>query len=84
VVSGAATMTLRVRVPRWVTGPPAAWPNGAAITGLDGAAVPGLRGVGGSRWIALRCHWQASDLLEVTLPMGLAAGPARTIPRWWR
>ncbi len=37
VVAGAATQTLRVRVPKWVAGPPAVRLNGALLSGLPGA-----------------------------------------------
>ena len=74
VVSGAATMTLRVRVPNWVTGPPVVWLNGALVRELPG---PGA-GTGG--WIGFRRRWQTGDLLEVMLPMGLAFEPAPDHP----
>jgi uncharacterized protein len=72
VVSGAATLTLRVRVPAWVAGPPAVILNGALLPDL-----PALRAGG---WIALRRLWQAGDLLEVTLPMQLAFEPTPDYP----
>ena len=37
VVSGAATVTLRVRVPKWVAGPPVVSLNGAPLRNLPGA-----------------------------------------------
>jgi len=70
VVSGAATLTLRVRVPGWVAGPP--------VVALNGMLVPILPGQQG--WIALRRRWQTGDLLEVTLPMRLAFEPTPDFP----
>ncbi len=81
VVSGEATMTLRVRVPKWVSGPPVIRLNGTAI--LATAVVPGAPGFPGTSpggWLALRRRWQAGDLLEVTLPMQLAIEPTPDHP----
>jgi len=72
VVAGAATLTLRVRVPKWVAGAPAVRLNGALLRGLPGA--------GPSGWIALRRRWRTGDLLEVTLPMQLAVEPTPDHP----
>ncbi len=72
VLSGSATMTLRVRVPGWVAGPPVAVLNGTPVSALP-AAGPG-------EWIALRRPWQPGDLLEVTLPMRLAFEPTPDHP----
>jgi uncharacterized protein len=72
VVSGAATLTLRVRVPAWVSGPP--------VTILNGAPLPDLPTPRAGGWIALRRRWRAGDLLEVTLPMQLAFEPAPDFP----
>jgi DUF1680 family protein len=72
VLSGSATMTLRVRVPRWVAGPP--------VAALNGTPVPGLPAIDLGGWIALRRRWQRGDLLEVTLPMGLAFEPTSDHP----
>ncbi|HYB15440.1 MAG TPA: glycoside hydrolase family 127 protein [Streptosporangiaceae bacterium] len=72
VLSGSATMTLRVRVPGWVAGPPVAVLNGTLVPGPP-AARPG-------EWIALRRQWQPGDLLEVTLPMRLAFQPTPDHP----
>ena len=72
VVAGSATLTLRVRVPKWVAGPPTVFLNGALLRDLPGA---GPRG-----WIALRRRWQPGDLLEVTLPMELAVEPTPDHP----
>jgi uncharacterized protein len=69
VISGAATMTLRVRVPTWVDGLPVVMLNGALVT-----AGPS----GG--WIAIRRRWRAGDVLEVALPMRLAFEPAPDHP----
>jgi len=73
VVSGAATMTLRVRVPRWVAAPPVVSLNGAPLTGL-------LPGTGPSGWVALRRHWRPGDVFQVTLPMQLAVEPTPDHP----
>jgi hypothetical protein len=72
VVSGAATLTLRVRVPKWVAGSPLVWLNGVPLAGLPGA--------GPSSWVALRRRWQAGDVLQVTLPMQLAVEPTPDHP----
>ncbi len=81
VVSGAATMTLRVRVPKWVAGPPLIQLNGTPIPAI--AVVPGAPGLPGTQpggWVVLRRRWQAGDLLEVTLPMRLAFEPTPDYP----
>jgi uncharacterized protein len=75
VVSGTATMTLRVRVPGWVAGPPAVTLNGAPVPGLLPAPVQGY-----GRWITLRRRWRTGDVLEVTLPMRLALEPTPDYP----
>ena len=72
VVSGAATLTLRVRVPKWVAGSPLVWLNGVPLAGLPGA--------GPRSWVALRRRWQAGDVLQVTLPMQLAVEPTPDHP----
>jgi hypothetical protein len=72
VVSGAVTMTLRVRVPAWVAGPPLVILNGRPATGLLPPPAGG--------WIALRREWRPGDRLEVTLPMQLAFEPAPDHP----
>jgi DUF1680 family protein len=69
VVSGAATMTLRVRVPAWVDGTP--------VVFLNGTLIPDAPAGG---WIAIRRRWQAGDLLQVTLPMRLAFEPTPDHP----
>jgi uncharacterized protein len=69
VVSGAATMTLRVRVPAWVDGLP--------VVMLNGALVPAAPAGG---WVAIRRRWQAGDVLEVALPMRLAFEPTPDHP----
>jgi DUF1680 family protein len=77
VVSGSALMTLRVRVPSWVAGPPVIRLNGATIP----ATVPGFAAdlqVNG--WIAVRRWWRTGDLLEVTLPMRLVFEPTPDEP----
>jgi DUF1680 family protein len=72
VVSGAATLTVRVRVPKWVASPPVVRLNGQPVTGL-----PDTRP---SLWITLRRRWQAGDKLQVTLPMQLAVEPTPDHP----
>jgi len=72
VLSGSATMTLRVRVPGWVSGPP--------VLILNGTLLPGLRPPRAGTWIALRRRWQPGDVLEVTLPMRLAFEPTPDHP----
>jgi hypothetical protein len=66
VVSGEATLTVRVRVPAWVAGASRATVNGRPA---GSAAAPG-------RWLAVRRRWRAGDRLEVTLPMRLDLHPA--------
>jgi DUF1680 family protein len=81
VVAGAATLTLRVRVPTWVAGPPVVRLNGAII---PAALVPRAKsrrpGSQAAGWIALRRWWQPGDLLEVTLPMQLVFEPTPDHP----
>jgi uncharacterized protein len=72
VIAGAATTTLRVRVPSWVAGPPSVRLNGAPVAGLSGARPGG--------WIAVWRLWLPGDVLEVTLPMRLAFGPTPDRP----
>ena len=72
VASGAATLTLRVRVAKWVARPPVVRLNGVPVTGLSGAWPSG--------WITLRRHWQAGDRLEITMPMQLAVEPTPDHP----
>ena len=79
VVSGAATLTLRVRVPKWVAAPPGVSLNGAPLTGFPGALVQG-EGAVGRGWVALRRHWRPGDVLQVTLPMQLAVEPTPDHP----
>jgi DUF1680 family protein len=85
VISGAATMTLRVRVPSWVDGEPTVMLNGALIP--DAATVPISGSISGAtsgsisgRWVAIRRRWQAGDVLAVTLPMRLAFEPTPDDP----
>jgi DUF1680 family protein len=75
VVAGAATLTLRVRVPKWVASAPEVWLNGAPVSDLPGAP---LQWDGG--WITLRRRWQRRDRLQVTLPMELAVAPTPDHP----
>jgi DUF1680 family protein len=88
VVSGAATLTLRVRVPNWVAAPPVVRLNGTVLngtvlngTGLNGTVIPSAAlGAQATGWIALRRWWQPGDLLEVTLPMQLVFEPTPDYP----
>ncbi len=88
VVSGAASTTLRVRVPSWAAGPPSVRLNGVPVAGLPGAGVAGPPGAGVAGlppprpggWVAVRRLWRPGDLLEVTLPMRLAFEPAPDRP----
>jgi DUF1680 family protein len=75
-------MTLRVRVPNWVAGPPVIRLNNAMVpgTGLDPPAGPVLPSALAGGWIALRRWWRTGDLLEVTLPMQLAFEPTPDHP----
>jgi uncharacterized protein len=72
VLSGSATLTLRVRVPGWVAGSPVAM--------LNGELLPDLPPARAGEWIALRRRWQPGDLLEITLPMRLAFEPTSDHP----
>jgi DUF1680 family protein len=71
VVSGAATVTLRVRVPKWVAAAPAVSLNGTPLDNLP---------AGPSSWVVLRRHWQQGDVLQVILPMQLAVEPTPDHP----
>ena len=70
VLSGSATITLRVRVPRWIAARPRVVLNGVPLGGT--AAAPG--------WLTIRRRWQAGDRLAVTLPMRLTAEPTPDHP----
>jgi DUF1680 family protein len=72
VVSGAATLTLRVRVPKWVAAPP--------VVSLNGVPLDNLPAAGPSSWVALRRHWRPGDVFQVTLPMQLAVEPTPDHP----
>jgi uncharacterized protein len=72
VLAGAATLTLQVRVPKWVAGSP--------VVRLNGQLLRDLAGAGPSGWIALRRRWRTGDLLEITLPMELAVEPTPDRP----
>ena len=72
VVSGAATLTLRIRVPKWVAGSP--------VVSLNGAPLRNLPEADPSSWVVLRRRWQAGDVLQVTLPMQLAVEPTPDHP----
>ena len=72
IVDGAATLTLRVRVPKWVAG--------SAEMVLNGVPLNTLGPAGPSGWIALRRRWRKGDRLEVTLPMQLAVEPTPDHP----
>ena len=70
VVSGAAPMNLRVRVPGWTAGPPGVVLNG----------TPRCRGTAAGEWISILRRWQPGDWLTVTLPMSLTFNPAPDNP----
>ena len=70
VVSGAATMTLRVRVPAWADGPPVVVLNGTLIPDAVGRAA-GSRSGGAGR---------PGTCWQVTLPMRLAFEPTPDHP----
>jgi uncharacterized protein len=70
IVAGVAAMTLRVRVPGWVAGAPAAR--------LNGTPIPVTARAGG--WLTADRVWRPGDVLEVTLPMRLALEPAPDQP----
>jgi hypothetical protein len=81
VVSGAATMTLRVRVPAWVDGQPAVMLNGALIPDAVARPISGpTSGPISGGWVAIRRRWQAGDVLAIALPMRLAFEPAPDDP----
>jgi DUF1680 family protein len=84
VVSGAAMMTVRVRVPNWVAAPPEVRLNNTMVpsTGLGPSAGPqtAFPSPPAGGWIALRRWWRTGDLLEVTLPMQLAFEPTPDHP----
>ena len=66
VVSGAATVTLRVRVPKWVAGPPVVSLNGAPLQACrEQARAAGSRSGGAGRRATCsrsrcRCSWASS------------------------
>ena len=70
VLSGTATMTLRVRMPGWLAGTPSVTLNGVPL------ASPGAPG----QWFAVRRRWQPGDQMQVTLPMSLRPAPAPDDP----
>jgi DUF1680 family protein len=70
VVSGQATMTVRVRIPSWVAGTARGWLNGAL---LPSPATPGS-------WLVIERAWQPGDSLEVSLPMRLSLNPTPDKP----
>ncbi len=72
VVSGAAPMTLRVRVPSWTATAPAVILNGAPVRTATAANAGG--------WVAVARQWRPGDWLEVRLPMRLTFIPAPDDP----
>jgi DUF1680 family protein len=70
VVSGEATLAVRVRIPSWVAGRAQARLNGAL---LDSPARPGS-------WLVIERKWQAGDTLDVSLPMRLRLSPTPDDP----
>ncbi len=92
VVSGAATMALRVRIPSWIAAAPRVLLNGAQIHGpppggsggreassSQGGTTPGSPLAPGS-WLLVERDWQPGDWVEVTLPMRLTMNPAPDDP----
>jgi DUF1680 family protein len=73
VTSGAAAMTLRVRVPSWTAGPPRVRLNGTPVPGTVVSSAAG-------GWVVLDRYWRQGDQLEVTLPMRLGFSPAPDQP----
>jgi hypothetical protein len=71
VVSGRATLALRVRVPSWVAGTARAWLNGKPV---HRPAAPGS-------WLVIERQWQPGDIVDVSLPMRLALSPTPDEPR---
>jgi uncharacterized protein len=81
VLSGEATMTLRVRVPAWVDGPPTVMLNGVLIPAASTLPTSGpISGPVSGGWVAIRRRWQSGDVLAVTLPMQLAFEPTPDQP----
>jgi uncharacterized protein len=66
VVSGQATLAVRVRIPSWVAGTAQARLNGVP---LDTRAAPGS-------WLVIKRTWRPGDSLDVSLPMRLSLSPA--------
>lgn len=75
VTSGAAAMTLRVRVPAWTAGPPGVRLNGAGVRGAVAAADGSPGG-----WVVIDRYWRRGDRLQVTLPMRLGFSPTPDQP----
>jgi hypothetical protein len=71
VVSGGATLALRVRVPSWVAGTARVLLNGEPA---GRPAAPGS-------WLVLERRWRRGDTVDVSLPMRLALSPAPDSPR---
>jgi uncharacterized protein len=70
VISGAARLAVRVRIPSWAAQPARAW--------LNGAELPQHTAPGG--WLVIRRHWRVDDTLDVSLPMTLALNAAPDNP----
>jgi uncharacterized protein len=70
VVSGGATLAVRVRIPSWVAGRAQARLNGAL---LDAPARPGS-------WLVIERKWRPGDTLDVSLPMRLSLSPTPDDP----
>jgi DUF1680 family protein len=69
MVSGAAQLVLRVRVPAWTAGTPTVVLNG---TLMRDAVVAN----GAGDWVVVSRSWSQGDWLLVTLPMRLSFTPA--------
>jgi uncharacterized protein len=70
VISGAARIAVRVRIPSWAARP--------ARARLNGAELPQRTAPGG--WLVIRRHWRVGDTLDVSLPMTLALDAAPDKP----
>jgi uncharacterized protein len=70
VVSGEATIAVRVRIPSWLAAPARVWLNG---TQLPNRVAPGS-------WLAIERNWRRGDSVDVSLPMRIALNPTPDNP----
>ncbi|MDT7789160.1 MAG: uncharacterized protein QOF58_7579, partial [Pseudonocardiales bacterium] len=70
MTSADGPLTLRVRVPSWVDGPPRVLLNGEKIRHT---ARPGS-------WLTLRRQWRAGDTVDLSLPMSVKLNPTPDDP----